>query len=504
MSYRGVKIGYTIASGKDVLLRGGEHARKLWNAMWWCQIGFNQQLMRQREGKVAKYGDDGEVLKYSRGKREGQTVYSIDYALARRNLPYQRGVKYLRYAGLDKAMRDHPSGRALSDRCFSYTVKEFDVAMQSWMRGVKSRPSMRPPKPARETRTLTFEQGRNAKHLGNFHFRLTVLGGRGKGRHAFIKLMPPPGVKLSDFKTFKLMPNGKCVLAKHVTDQAEACGERCAGIDLGITNLAAVAFDDGESILYSGKGLKMVDNRYSKQVAKTRSKGWIKGDAGKSKSARRTGLDASYRGTRALMIHNLTTDVVNECAARGIGLIAVGKLKGIRKSREKLTDGKPMGKWAKRREKQFNQTFHRWPFAKIVEQIKYKADHLGIAVVEVSEAYTSQQCCCCGEINQVNRVKRGLYMCRNCSFAINADVNGAFNILNKVSPGGDCLPLGVEGDFRALPSPHAVEGIGAVARKAAASDTETLKDSKPCISQIQPTYVAKYDLRNFAITHATC
>jgi len=33
-----------------------------------------------------------------------------------------------------------------------------------------------------------------------------------------------------------------------------------------------------------------------------------------------------------------------------------------------------------------------------------------------------------------NRVYRGLYVCKNCGTVINADVNGAVNILRRVSP----------------------------------------------------------------------
>lgn len=50
------------------------------------------------------------------------------------------------------------------------------------------------------------------------------------------------------------------------------------------------------------------------------------------------------------------------------------------------------------------------------------------------ESYTSQTCSRCGTVDKTNRVYRGLYVCKECGVVINADVNGALNILKKVSP----------------------------------------------------------------------
>jgi putative transposase len=53
-----------------------------------------------------------------------------------------------------------------------------------------------------------------------------------------------------------------------------------------------------------------------------------------------------------------------------------------------------------------------------------------------------EQCPCCGRKREGNRVERGLYVCDECGAVANADVNGAENIRQKVSPspatdGGD-------------------------------------------------------------------
>ena len=56
-----------------------------------------------------------------------------------------------------------------------------------------------------------------------------------------------------------------------------------------------------------------------------------------------------------------------------------------------------------------------------------------IKYVETSESYTSQECSQCGVIKKSNRKHRGLYVCKNCGNVLNADLNGAIDILKSSS-----------------------------------------------------------------------
>ncbi|MEM2051211.1 MAG: RNA-guided endonuclease TnpB family protein [Thermoproteota archaeon] len=84
--------------------------------------------------------------------------------------------------------------------------------------------------------------------------------------------------------------------------------------------------------------------------------------------------------------------------------------------------------------RQNNQKLHRMPYGKFIEKLRYKAKVNGITVIQVNESYTSQTCSRCGDVDKANRVYRGLYVCKKCGAVINADVNGALNILRNVSP----------------------------------------------------------------------
>ncbi|MEA3378609.1 MAG: transposase, partial [Nanoarchaeota archaeon] len=69
--------------------------------------------------------------------------------------------------------------------------------------------------------------------------------------------------------------------------------------------------------------------------------------------------------------------------------------------------------------------------SKFTQMLEYKAVQAGIRFARVSEAYSSQTCSICNDRNKSNRKHRDLYACKKCNNIMNADVNGAANILKK-------------------------------------------------------------------------
>ena len=132
-------------------------------------------------------------------------------------------------------------------------------------------------------------------------------------------------------------------------------------------------------------------------------------------------------------LHKIAKAIVDE-AERLNAIIAIGNPKGIRKN----------GKG-----RQFNRKLNSWPFWKLRRYIEYKANWRGIRVVEVSEAYTSQQCWRCGAICVRSGGHHGLFECSQCDLLENADRNGAFNIgrraLGQVSKVGAVVSQPVTG-----------------------------------------------------------
>ncbi|EIK6982773.1 transposase [Salmonella enterica subsp. enterica serovar Amager] len=62
-------------------------------------------------------------------------------------------------------------------------------------------------------------------------------------------------------------------------------------------------------------------------------------------------------------------------------------------------------------------------------QLEYKQLWRGGWVLAVPPAYTSQRCACCGHTAKENRLSQSQFRCQACGYTVNADVNGARNIL---------------------------------------------------------------------------
>ncbi|MFX1535930.1 MAG: RNA-guided endonuclease InsQ/TnpB family protein [Promethearchaeota archaeon] len=194
---------------------------------------------------------------------------------------------------------------------------------------------------------------------------------------------------------------------------------KALAIDQGIINLIAGITTEGETIIYSGKGLLSIQRYFNKEIAKTQHRiqsrvkdyAWNEGLAGYYHKKGRQIRQA---------LHALAKDIINFCLDRGIQIIVLGKLTHIRKKNDLGDKG--------------NQKLHAWSFEQLAQTLRYKAEAVGILVEEVSERNSSKCCSTCGK--KGSRCKRGLFKCQNkkCSEyskPVNADLNGARNILNR-------------------------------------------------------------------------
>jgi IS605 OrfB family transposase len=130
------------------------------------------------------------------------------------------------------------------------------------------------------------------------------------------------------------------------------------------------------------------------------------------------------------MVNKSAQLAIKHCLANNIGTIVIGWNDGIK-------DGANMGK-------QNNQQFVQMPLAKIKTRLEQLGLVCGINVVQTEEANTSVASFLDGDSLPVHgkkpkgwkasgrRTKRGLYRTAQ-RFFVNADLNGAANILNKVA-----------------------------------------------------------------------
>jgi len=193
------------------------------------------------------------------------------------------------------------------------------------------------------------------------------------------------------------------------------------GIDLGLNNLITMVENKNKSpLIISGKILKSINqecNKKKAQLTSIKDKQNIKGT-----TVILDDLTTNRNASIYDYLHKTSRFIIDYCLNHKIGNICIGKLKGIKNG---IQLGKPN-----------NQNFVNIPLERLKQMLKYKAESVGIKIHEMDESYTSK--CSALDLEPIQkhnhylgkRLKRGLF--QGLNHLINADVNGALNILRKV------------------------------------------------------------------------
>ena len=202
----------------------------------------------------------------------------------------------------------------------------------------------------------------------------------------------------------------------HIPVEAETPPSRDAGktasLDLGICNLAALYIEDEKPVIYSGRAVLSDWVYQTKKIAELQSR-----LPQKRRKSRLISLLYRKRQKRLRhAIYAMLRDVFRVLDEEDANTLIVGDLKGIRVEANHGRKG--------------NQKLHNfWTYGFMEKRIRELGEETGIAVRMVSERDTSKTCCLCGKQHN-GRKQRGLMVCRETHRSVNADVNGAVNILN--------------------------------------------------------------------------
>ncbi|GHO67600.1 transposase [Ktedonobacter sp. SOSP1-52] len=229
------------------------------------------------------------------------------------------------------------------------------------------------------------------------------------------------------------------VIYKKEVKQADVNPAYYAGIDIGMNNLVALTSNKPgfRSVLVNGRPVKSVNQFYNKRKAELQSK------LGHTGTTRRMERMTNKR-TRRIdhYMHTVSKRIIDLLVKEQIGVLCIGKNDGWKQEAN-------LGK-------RNNQHFVQIPHARFIAMLTYKAHLVGIRVEITEESYTSKASLLDLDPLPVHdpnndkekhtfsgkRVKRGLYRASNAC-ALNADINGAGNIIRKVAP--DAFgPKGVE------------------------------------------------------------
>lgn len=197
---------------------------------------------------------------------------------------------------------------------------------------------------------------------------------------------------------------------------------RYMGIDMGIDNLMTVVSNtEMQPFIVNGRPLKSVNQYYNKRKAELQTKVMLCNGSNKP-TKRIMKLNQKRNNKVDDYLHKASKMVIMKALQHNISKIVIGNNTGWK---QEVSLGK-----------RTNQTFVSIPFARLIQMLTYKAQQVGIEVTVVEERYTSGTSYIDNETpvkdnyNKSRRKHRGLFV-SNKGIAINADVNGAYQILKK-------------------------------------------------------------------------
>lgn len=255
-----------------------------------------------------------------------------------------------------------------------------------------------------------------------------------KKNHKKISIKIPPILLDKKIKEIRIIPkfNARFFEVQYIyevkEEQRNLDKTHALAIDFGINNLATCVTNKGKSFIIDGKKLKSINQWFNKHNAYLQS---IKDKQkyGKKPTLRQKYLYTSRNNKVNDYMSKAARKIINYCLENNIGTLVCGY-------NETFQRNSNIGKVN-------NQTFVNIPFGKLREKLEYLCKLYSLKFVEQEESYTSKSSFFDIDIlpkwkannSQIypflgKRIKRGLYQ-SSTGYTLNADVNGALNILRK-------------------------------------------------------------------------
>lgn len=208
---------------------------------------------------------------------------------------------------------------------------------------------------------------------------------------------------------------------------------RYMSIDIGLDNLATIVSNTGmKPVVLNGKGLKSINKYYNKQKSHYQE---VSRRINNMHNTNRLNRITNKRNNMIDdLMHKASKKVIDIALKNDVSVIIIGNNK----------DWKRESKMSKN----VNQSFVGIPHQRFIQMVQYKAENVGVKVELVEESYTSGTSFLDNELpieanyDKSRRKHRGLFVSSK-GIKINADVNGAYQIMKKVFP--NAFADGVEG-----------------------------------------------------------
>jgi len=355
---------------------------------------------------------------------------------------------YLNYNEMDRRMQSHEAYKALPAKVSQQILMVLEKNWKSFFETLEAYEED-PAKFTGHPRLPKYKHKTEGRNI--LIYTIQAISKRGLKRGLIQPSMLPISVKTKQdpkkIDQVRIIPrNGYYVIEVIYTKepvQANVDPSFCVGIDLGVTNLAAIASNREGFVprLVNGRTLKAWNQWYNKRMKELKKK--LPKDDRERVTKQMERITNTRNRQMNHYLHTVSKRIIDFLVENGIGTVIVGK--------------NPLWKQEVNNGRRNNQTFVGIPHARFIEMITYKAALVGITVEVTEESYTSKASFVdldpiptykpndetqhifsgkrIGKRNRLYRTKDGRKIC--------ADVNGAYNILRKRRP--DAFAKGIAG-----------------------------------------------------------
>lgn len=353
---------------------------------------------------------------------------------------YFQTEKYLNYQTNYSLLKSSPNYKILNSNMAQQILKEVDGSFKSFFGLLKLAAKGKYHFKAIRLPSYLPKDGFTTLVIGFVRLRgnklLIPYSRQFKQNHRPIEITIPPILLDKTVKEIRIIPkyNARFFEIQYTyevkEEQRNLNQNNALAIDFGINNLVAAVTSKGKSFIIDGRKLKSLNQWFNKCTARLQR---IKD---KQKYGKKT---TNQQKALARIRNNKVNDymaktartVINYCLDHDIGHLVVGYHKEFQRNCNIGTIN--------------NQNFVNIPFGKLRDKLEYLCQLYGIGFTEQEESYTSKASFFDQDIIPIYgedtplepsfsgiRIKRGLYQTGKGS-VLNADVNGALNILRKSS-----------------------------------------------------------------------
>lgn len=245
----------------------------------------------------------------------------------------------------------------------------------------------------------------------------------------------PHIIKNKNIRVFRIVPSFKGLTydihIAYVDDtifNIDKDPNQIMAIDLGVNNLATCVLSNNESFIIDGRYLKSINHFYNKHKAhlqsiKLNNKEYTLMEHKVTEKRNRRIKDALNKAARML---------INIALQKRVSEIIIGYNKGFKSNGIKSN-------LPNKEKERINQNFIQIPISKFKQKIKELCNRYNIIYKEINESYTSV--CSFYDNEEIKyhktyvgqRITRSMFKTKTGKL-INADINGALNILKKGKP----------------------------------------------------------------------